>query len=120
MANRDWGDLSPGMKSMYTSEGVTAGTYNRWWRMEQIERTNLTVQAKANGYESGLKFLATQAQVRRSTGRTITSRTAPKEAARQIIRGKKGSEGKRQRGLVARLFDFSEFDHAEWTEFMSP
>ena len=116
----DWADLSPGMKNYYKGEGIQAGTYNKWWSMPQTDRTQLTVEAKAHGYESGLKFLATQAQVRRTTGRTITVSTTPREAARRMIRGTKGTEGKRQRRLVAQLFDFSEFDQLEWSEFMSP
>jgi len=120
MASHDWGELSPGMKRMYAAEGVTAGTYNRWWRMDQSDRTQLTVRAKANGYDSGLKFMAAQAQVRRSTGKTITPATSPREAARQIIRGKRGTEGKRQRNLVSKLFDLSLAEHEVWVEFMSP
>lgn len=118
MANRDWGDLSAGMKEHYRNEGVTAGTYNRWWRMPQTERTELTVKAKAAGYDSGLRFLGVQAQVRATTGKTITPRTEPRKAAAMILRG----EGKksRRRAMVPKLFDFSEFDHVEWTEFMSP
>lgn len=118
--SHDWGELSPGMKRHYANEGITAGTYNRWWRMPQIDRTELSIEARRHGYSDGLNFLAVQAQVRRTTGRSITPRTAPREAAVKMIRGTKGSEGKRQRGFVAKLFDFSEFDHVEWTEFMSP
>jgi len=118
MASHDWADLSAGMKSHYQSEGVTAGTYNKWWRMEQTERTQLTVKAKAAGYDSGLRFLGVQAQVRASTGKTITPRTEPRKAARMIITGQ--GKKSRRRAMVPKLFDFSESDHDQWTEFMSP
>lgn len=121
--SHDWSDLSAGMKAHYTNQGITAATYNRWWRMPQIDRTNLTIEAKEHGYQNGLNFLAVQAQVRRTTGKTITPRTDPREAARKMIKGTKGKESKRQRNLVPKLFDFSDFEtysHEAWTNFLSP
>lgn len=118
MPSHDWAELSAGMKRHYTDQGVTAGTYNRWWRMPQTERTELTVKAKAAGYDSGLRFLGVQAQVRGSTGKTITPRTTPRKAAAMIVKGQ--GRKSRRRKLVPKLFDFGEFDHDAWTEFMSP
>jgi hypothetical protein len=118
MASHDWADLSAGSKNMYRDEGITAQTYNRWWRMEQTERTQLTVKAKASGYDSGLKFLGVQAQVRATTGKTITPRTEPRKAARMIVTGQ--DKKSRRRAMIPRLFKFDEASHAQWTEFMSP
>lgn len=118
--SHDWAELSPGMKRHYANQGVTAATYNKWWRMPQTDRTQLSIKARESGYRDGLNFLAVQAQVRRSAKKTITPRTEPREAARQIITGTKGAEGKRQRSLVPKLFDFSEFERVDWVEFMSP
>jgi len=118
MASHDWAELSAGSKQMYRDEGITAQTYNRWWRMDQTERTRVNVQAKAAGYDRGLQFLGVQAQVKATTGKTITPRTEPRKAARMIVTGQ--GKKSRRRGMVPRLFNFAEADHDQWTEFMSP
>lgn len=118
MPNHDWAELSAGSKKNYTEEGITAQTYNRWWRLSQTERTELNVKAKAAGYDRGLQFLGVRAQVRASAGKTITPRTPPREAARLILKGQPRKS--RRRAMVPRLFEFREFDHDAWTEFMSP
>jgi hypothetical protein len=117
-----WGELSEGAKKHYTSQGITAPAFNRWHRMSQIERTELSKQAKAGGYDSGLQFTSVQTQVKKQTGKTITPKTKPHEAARKIIAGSKRKtiEGRYQYRIAASLFDMTEWDHLQWTEFMSP
>lgn len=119
--NHTWADLPEGAKRHYTSEGVTAGPYNRWFSMSQLERTELTRRAHAAGYESGLKFTAVQAQVRQASGERITTRTAPREAARKIIKGAKRSTpaGRYRYRQASKLFNMEEWDHIQWTEFLS-
>jgi hypothetical protein len=117
-----WGELSESSKKHYTSEGITAQSFNRWHRLGQLERTALTKQAQAAGYESGLKFTAIQTQVKKQTGKTITPATPPNVAAQSIVRGSKRKtvEGRYQYRIAANLFNMTEWDHLQWTDFMSP
>lgn len=119
--DRTWGELTEAGKKFYTSQGVTAGPYNKFFRLSQQERTELTKKAKAAGYDSGLRFTAVQAQVKQATGKTITPRTEPKEAARKIIKGakRKTPEGRYRYRQAAKLLDMEDWDHVQWTEFMS-
>lgn len=122
MPNRDWGELSVGMKAYYRNKGVSPGTYNKWWRMPQTERTDLTVEAKQSGYDSGLQFLAVQSAVRQRGVRrkNIKVTTKPEQAAEMMISGAKGAQARAARSEVARLFNFDEFDLVEWENFLSP
>ena len=113
-----WGSLSEGMKRVYTSEGVTAGPYNRWSKLSQLERTKVTRQAREAGYSSGLNYFATQAQIRQHTGKRMPPSTTPQEAARKLLKGSK--RGSPARKKIPQLFNFSEFDHVEWENFLSP
>lgn len=118
----DWADLSEGMKRHYRNQGVGAATYNKWWRMPQIERTNLSIEARQAGYRDGLNFLAVQSAVKNRTPRrkTITTATKPSTAGTMLITGTKGADNERNRKLVAQLFDFSEFERVDWENFLSP
>lgn len=117
-----WGELDEGSKRYYTDKGITAASFNKWHRMSQIERTELSKQARAHGYESGLQFTAVQTQVKKHTGKTIKPTVDPKEAARRMIAGSKRKtlEGRYRYRQAAKLFDMTEWDHLQWTEFMSP
>lgn len=119
--DRTWSELTEGGKRFYTAQGVTAGPYNKFFAMTQLERTELTQRAKAAGYDSGLQFTAVQSQVRQATGKKITTRTEPREAARKIQKGAKRStpEGRYRYRQVTRLFDMADWDHLQYTEFMS-
>lgn len=120
-ADRTWAELSDAGKKFYTDQGITAAPYNRWFKMSQTERTDLTRKAQRAGYDSGLKFTAIQSQVRQATGKNITTFTPPNEAARRIIKGAKRStpEGRYRYRQTARLFDMQKWEHVQWTEFMS-
>jgi hypothetical protein len=116
----DWGNLSAGQKKFYTEQGVTAGSYNRWWAQPQLERTQITKAAQASGYKSGLQFYAVQTQVKTWAGKRIKTSTPPREAARLMYVGTKGATARRQRNMTARLFRFDEFDRVDWENFLSP
>lgn len=122
MASRDWAELSPGMKGYYRDRGVSPATYNKWWRMPQTDRTDLTVQAKTSGYESGLQFLAVQSEVRKRgvSRKTLKVTTHANTAAELMITGAKGQQATDARKTVAKLFRFNEFDRVEWENFLSP
>lgn len=113
-----WGSLPQGAKDFERSRGVTPAVYNRWWNTPQTERSRISREARAAGYDSGLRFYAVQAQVRQHTGKKITPKTPPNKAARMMLKGSKKESRTRQ--MVPKLFDFSEFDHVEWENFLSP
>ena len=116
----DWANLSSGQKKFYTEQGVTAGSYNRWWSQSQLDRTETTKQATKAGYKSGLQFYAVQTQVKTWAGKKIKVTTPPREAARLMVKGTKGSTAKRQRDMTAKLFNLKDFTHVEWENFLSP
>lgn len=117
-----WSDLSAGLKKHYANQGVTAPTFNKWHRMPQADRTDLSIKARESGYSSGLNFLAVQSAVKTKTPRkrTIKVTTPANQAAVDLITGTKGADNKRNRKLVAQLFDFSEFERVDWENFLSP
>lgn len=118
----DWSELSDGMKRFYNNQGVGAATYNKWWRMPQLDRTQLSIEARKAGYRDGLNFLAVQSAVKNKTPRkkTIKVTTPANAAAVDLISGTHGADNKRNRKLVSQLFDFSEFDRVDWENFLSP
>lgn len=122
MPNHDWGELSFGMKQHYRNQGITAGTYNKWWRIPQAERTQLSVAARSSGYKDGLNFLAVQSAVRTKSAKKkqISVRTTPNAAAVELISGVRGSDNERNRQLVIQLFDFDGFERVDWENFLSP
>jgi gamma-glutamylcysteine synthetase len=117
-----WSELSQGQKRYYEGRGITAAPYNRWAAMPQAERTVIAQEAKAHGYKDGLQFTAVQAQVKKATGRKIKPDVPPEEAARRLIKGSKRKtiEGRYQYRITARLFDMQQWDHLQWSDFMSP
>ena len=118
----DWSDLSDGMKRYYKNQGVGAATYNKWWRLPQTERTQLSIEARQAGYRDGLNFLAVQSAVKNKAPRkrTIKPTTPSNQAAVDLISGSRGAQNAANRKLVAQLFDFSEFDRVDWENFLSP
>lgn len=122
MANHDWAELSDGMKKYYRNQGLSAATYNKWWRMPQIERTQLSIEARKAGYTDGLNFLAVQSAVKNRTPKrkTIKVTTPANQAAVTLISGSRGTDNQRNRVLVTQLFDFNEFERVDWESFLSP
>lgn len=114
----DWAELGKSSKEYYRAQGIAPATYNKWWSMPQLDRTALTIEAKKSGYKNGMQFLAIQGQVRTRTNKRISVRTTPKEAARKLLQGTGRRDPKRK--VIAKLFDFSEFDRLDWTSFLSP
>lgn len=118
----DWGDLTPAGKQHLRNQGITAGTYNKWWRMPQIERTQLSIEARKAGYKDGLNFLAVQSAVkqRTPTKKTIKVTTPANQAAVSLISGSKGETNAHNRQLATQLFDFEGFERVDWENFLSP
>jgi hypothetical protein len=113
-----WADLSAGTKRSYQREGIHSKLYNRWYDKPAAERTRIDREAKASGYRNGLHYTAVEVSVRLYAEKKITPATPAHEAARKLVQGQTKKSGVRK--MIPRLFNFKEWDHLQWSDFMSP
>ena len=115
---KKWSDLTAVGKKRHQNKGITPGPYNRWMAMTPKQRKQITEEAKQAGYDSGLIFTTVQAQVRRKTGKRITTKTPANRASTMLLRGTPKKDPLRK--LIPKWFSFREFERVDWISFLSP